>query len=238
VKHYIGAYYLIKLKPVEYGTIKGSEIYTCSRCINESFFDSWAISWATTEKKQLKETKQTFNLTDKNIEEIQVWADNKLNEQKLGWINTFSDLETLTEYKEKFFLKDSEFEILSISFPEKELNRILNITKPTESLSGEIGIYSKLKNQEIDLEKGEFLGYDIIGIEMSGDFHSFHCNDLANDLKSKFGLKINEFGLFEKIENWIGIEKFLSDPMNAEEVPWFYVKVNRMNEKSTIYNNV
>ena len=229
MKYYIGAYYLLKLKPVEYGTIKGSEIYTCSRCINDSFFDSWAISWATTEKKELEETKQTFNLTDKNVEEIQVWADKKLDEEKLGWINTFSDLKTLTEYKEKFFPNDSEFEILSISFPESDLSEALEMTKPTESNSGEIGIYSKLKNKELDLEKDEFLGYDIIGIEISGDFHSFHCNDLANDLKNKFRLKINEYGLIENCENWKEIMEFMNDQANGfEPVPWFYVKVNRI----------
>jgi hypothetical protein len=228
VKYYIGAYYLIKLKPVDYGTIKGSEIYTCSPCINDSYFDSWAISWATTEKEDLNETKAIFNLTDEDVEKIQVWADKKLDEEKLGWINTFADLKTLTEYKEKFFPNNLEFEILSISFPETELGKALDLTKTTESNSGEIGIYNKLKDKEIDLEKGEFLGYDIIGIEIGGDFHSFHCNDLANDLKDKFGLKINEFGLFEKIENWNGIKEFLSDPINAEEVPWFYVKVNRI----------
>lgn len=229
MKHYIGAYYFIKLKPIEYGTIKGSEIYTCSRCINDSFFDSWAISWARAENEELDKTKAIFSLTDKNIKEIQDWSDKKLDEQKLGWVNTFTDLKTLTEYKEKFFSNDSDFEILSISFPQSELDKALNLTKPSESNSGEIGIYHKLKKKEIDLGKEEFLGYDIIGIEDSGDFHSFHCNDLVNELKEKFDLKINEFGLFKTIENWNEINKFLNDPMNAEEVPWFYVKVNRIN---------
>ena len=229
MKYYIGAYYLIKLKPVEYGTIKGSEIYTCSRCINDSFFDSWAISWATTEKKELEETKRTFNLTDKNIEEIQVWADKKLDEEKLGWINTFSNLKTLTEYKEKFFPNNSDFEILSISFPESDLNEALEMTRPTESNSGEIGIYSTLKNKELDLEKNEFLGYDIIGIEISGDFHSFKCNNLAIELKDKFGPKINEFGLIDNCENWKEILEFMNDQENGfEPVPWFYVRVNRI----------
>ncbi|WP_378187449.1 hypothetical protein ACE939_03810 [Aquimarina sp. W85] len=229
MKYYIGAYYLIKLKPIEYGTIKGSEIYTCSRCVNNSFFDSWAISWVTTEKKELEETKQTFNLTDKNVEEIQFWVDKKLNEEKLGWINTFSDLKTLTEYKEKFFFNDSNFEILSISFPESDLSEALEMTKPTLSSSGEIGIYSKLKTKELDLEKNEFLGYDIIGIETSGDFHSFHCHDVSNDLKAKFGLQINKFGLIESCENWDEIMEFMNDQVNGfEPVPWLYVKVNRV----------
>ena len=229
MNYYIGAYYLIKLKPIDYGTIKGSKIYSCSRCLNDSFFDSWAISWATTEQKELEETKRAFNLTDKNVQEIQTWADKKLDEEKLGWINTFTDLKTLIEYKEKFFLSDSNFEILSISFPESDLEEALEMTKPDELNSGEIGIYTKLKAKELDSEKVEFLGYDLIGIEISGDFHSFHCHNLSNYLKDKFGLRINEFGLIENCENWNEIMEFMNDQASGcEPVPWFYVKVNRI----------
>ena len=225
----LGAYYLIKLKAVDYGTIKGSEIFTCSRCINDSFFDSWAISWTSTEKSELERIKTTFNLNDKNVEEIQVWADKKLNDEKLGWINTFSDLKTLTEYKEKFFPNESEFETLSITFPETELNKTLELIKQTDSQSGEIGIYNNLKKKNIAHEKSEFLGYDIIGIEISGDFHSFHCHDLSNELKEKFGLLINEFGLIEKVSDWDKIMEFMNNQENGfEPVPWFYVKVNKI----------
>ncbi|MCF2875562.1 MULTISPECIES: hypothetical protein [unclassified Tenacibaculum] len=226
--YFIGAYYLVKLKPIDFGGIKGSKVFTCSRCINDSFFDDWAISWTTVERESLEDTKLTFNLTDNNIEEIHTWVDKKLDEEKLGWMNTFSDLETLIEYKESFFSNDSDYEILSISFSEEEISQVLEVTKPIEPNTGEVGIYNKLKNKEKNLGAGSFLGYDIIGIEEGGDFHSFHCNDLVSDLKNKFDLKINEFGLFEKIENWNEIKEYLKNPMNAEEVPWFYVKVNRI----------
>ena len=229
MKHYIGAYYLIKLKPIDFGTIMDSKIYTCSRCLNDSFFDSWAISWVKTEKKELNEVKTTFKLTDKNIEEIQVWAEKKLDEEKLGWINTFSDLKTLNEYKEKFFPKESDFEVLSISFPESELNNVLESIKQTDSQLGEIGIYNNLKNKKVENDKSEFLGYDLIGIEISGDFHSFHCHNLSNDLKEKFGVIINEFGLIEKVSDWDKIIEYMNDQENGfEPVPWFYVKVNKI----------
>ncbi|MCC8358926.1 hypothetical protein [Salinimicrobium sediminilitoris] len=240
MNYYTGAYYFIKLKPVDYGTIKGSKIFTCSRCINDSYFDDWAISWATTDKKELDETKAIFSLTDKKVEEIQTWADKKLDEKKLGWINTFSDLKTLTEYKEKFFPNELNFQILSISFPESELDEAIELTQPPDAQGGEMGIHTKLKNKEIENSGGTFLGFDIIGIEVGGDFHSFHCHDLSTDLKEKFGLTINEFGLIENFENWDELMEFMNDESNGfEPVPWFYVKVNQIkNKKSTVYNNI
>jgi len=220
---------LVKLKPVEHGSIKGFKIFTCSRCINDSFFDSWAISWGTTEKNELEEPKRTFNLTDEKIQDIHTWADKKLNEQKLGWINTFSDLKTLIEYKEKFFPDDSNFEILSISFPESDVDEALEMTKPTGKVRGEVGLYHKLQKKELDLEKDEFLGYDIIGIEPSGDFHSFHCNDASTALKENFGVVLNPFGLIDNYQNWSDLMNYMNDESNGfEHVPWFYVKVNRI----------
>lgn len=66
-----------------------------------------------------------------------------MGRQKTGrtktWLdNTFSDLKTLTEYKEKFFPNDSDFEILSISFPETEFEEALDLTKPPEPNNGKI----------------------------------------------------------------------------------------------------
>ena len=143
----------------------------------------------------------------------------------------FSDLKTLTEYKEKFFPNESEFEILSITFPETELNKTLELIKQTDSQLGEIGIYNNLKNKNVENHKSEFLGYDIIGIEISGYFHSFHCHDLSSNLKEKFGLLINEFGLIENVSDWKKIMEYMNDQENGfEPVPWFYVKVNKIRD--------
>jgi hypothetical protein len=45
------------------------------------------------------------------------------------------------------------------------------------------------------------IGFDVIGIELDGGFHSFHCHDLSTDLARRFSLEINEYGLFAAIAN-------------------------------------
>ena len=230
MKYYIGAYYLIKLRRLEYGKIKNSTIHTCSRCINDSYFDSWSISWSNDAQSSLSEIKSNFNLTDNKISDIQNWADRKFEDKRIGWINTFSDLETLEEYKNKFFSEDKDALVMSINFPEEERKEFLQVfTK--ESDYGEIGISINLESPKLENQDEEEIGYDLIGIEMGGDFHSFHCHDISEDLIEKFGIKLNEFGLIENTNNWKEIVAYMNDEKNEfEPVPWFFVKVKKVKQ--------
>ncbi|WBX72985.1 hypothetical protein PG913_08765 [Tenacibaculum pacificus] len=228
MRYYIGAYYLIKLRKSKFGTYEGKELHTCSTCINDSYFDAWSISWTENGKIISQETKTDFNLDENLIERIQKWSDQKFEENKIGWICTFSDLKTLTEYKQSFF-PEVEAEILSVNFPETEKGEFLKLFNPEKSSYGEIGLSKNLKNGIIESKTEKTLGFDLIGIESSGEFHSFHCHDLASDLIEKFGIEINEFGLIKENDNWNQMVEYMNDEKNGfEPTPWFYVKIKKV----------
>jgi hypothetical protein len=237
MKYYLGAYYLIKLKPVNFGKIKGTKIHTCSSCINDSYLDSWSLSWAVEGKGDLERPKQGFGLSDSRIKEIQEWADKQFNDNKIGWISTFADFETLNEYKSRFFESDRDYKILSINFPETEKDDLMKDFKTNKENVGAIGLWNNLNKGITEiLDNSEIiLGYDLIGLESSGDFHTFHCHDLADDLIKRFNLKINEFGLISKYDNWIDLTKYMNDENNGfESVPWYFVKVKLINEDKKV----
>ena len=60
---YLAGYQILKLKPLEYGSLKGQIIHTWSSCINFSIFDSWCQSW--TKDKLSNQDKFDLNLNDK-----------------------------------------------------------------------------------------------------------------------------------------------------------------------------
>jgi len=228
LRYYIGAYYLIKLRKSKFGTYEGKELHTCSTCINDSYFDAWSISWTENGKIISQETKSDFNLDKNLIGRIQKWSDQKFEENKIGWICTFADLKTLTEYKKSFF-PEVKAEILSINFPETEKTEFLELFNPEKSSNGEIGLSKNLKKGIIESGTELTLGFDLIGIESSGEFHSFHCHDLASDLIEKFGIEINEFGLIKENDRWNEMVEYMNDEKNGfEPTPWFYVKINKI----------
>ena len=154
-------------------------------------------------------------------------------DNRIGWICTFADLESLIEYRNEFFPK-SESEVLSISFPETEREELLNSFDPKKTGFGEIGLSINLKKGIEENTNELTLGYDLIGIEDSSEFHSFHCHDLARELIAKFGIEINEFGLISENDKWSEMVEYMNDGKNGfEPTPWFYVKVNKVTEEAS-----
>ena len=157
---YLGGYYLLNLD-------REKNIYTCSNCINNSLLGTWSFSWSNDGKNVSSEIKAKFNIDNKQVTKIQNWVDQKFDEEKIGWFNVFSDLDTLKEYKQNFF-SDTKTEILSIYFPETEKVDFLKAFIPPNKEVGEIGIYKNLKKNILENKDKETLGYDLIGIELGG----------------------------------------------------------------------
>lgn len=68
----------------------------------------------------------------------------------------------------------------------------------------------------------------MIGVESGGNFHTFHCHNLANELGKKFGIELNEYGLIKEITNQKEIIDYMNDAENGfEPVPWYLVKVKK-----------
>jgi hypothetical protein len=42
-------------------------------------------------------------------------------------------------------------------------------------------------------------------------FHCFHCNDIYPELRRKFGIALNNFGLIDSEENWREIVDYMND---------------------------
>lgn len=229
-RHYNGGHYLIKTKPIGYGANKGKLVKTCSRCINFSVFDNWCLSWMS--DKLDNNEKEELELTDEKIQEIQKWTDIRF---EYG-ANVFPDLKTAIEFKALFFKSRNDIEIYSIYFPETDTNFLLDEFaegKNTDKFNfnnGNFGLRNNLikRTEEIDDINEELLGYDFIGVECDGSFHSFYCHDITNMLIEKFTLTLNRNGLFEKPERPIEIREYLNDrETGLEPVPWYIVKVKR-----------
>ena len=228
--YYLGAYHLLKLKALDFGAFKGKKILTGSRCLNESYFDAWSLSWTEDVKHNLREAQQTFGITDREIRAIQAWADEVFNIDRLGWINTFGDKEILREYKDRFFAQAHDSEAIGIYFHEDAIEEFIQEFEPQSKETGSIGILNNLKQKMPEQAEGEFIGYDLIGIEVSGDYHSFHCYDKASDLHEKFQLELNEYGLLKEVKSQDKVLAYANDPDQSQLpfVPWYLVKMKRL----------
>jgi hypothetical protein len=235
-RHYNGGHYLIKSKPIDFGVDKDKVVGNCSRCINFSVFDNWCLSWMS--DKLDEREKIELELTDKKIEEIQKWTDSRFDYGS----NVFPDLKAAIEFKNLFFKSRNDILIYSLYFPETDTNFLIDEfaegknTNEFNYNNGNFGLRNNLikRTEEIDDINEELLGYDFIGVECDGSFHSFHCHDITKTLIDKFSLTLNANGLFDKPERPIEIRKYLNDPKTGlEPVPWYIVKVKRQKNASS-----
>ncbi len=232
MKFYLGGYFLLKLQPLKFGTKAGDIVYTCSDCINSNTINNWAYSWTTDNTDETEEAKEKFSLDDNKVISIRTWIDKKQEAGKVGWINVFTDLESVSEYKQTFFPHLDELKVIALYFDEEETRNIIDDFKPQSKEFGEIGLRLNLLRhiEEKEDENELLLGYDFIGVELGGDFHSFHCHDIGTELSTKFGLTLNSSGLFEDNKNWKQVLNYLNNEENGcEPVPWYVTKAKLIN---------
>ena len=230
-RYYHGGHYLIKTKPIDFGPDKGKVVSTCSSCINFSVFNNWCLSWMNFEPDN--DEKKELELTDEKIQEIEKWTDSRFDNGS----NVFPDLNTAIEFKTLFFKSRNDIEIYSLHFSETDTNLLLDEFAEGKNVnefnynSGNFGLRNNLikRREEADDVNEALLGYDFIGVECDGSFHSFYCHSITQELIDKFTLTLNANGLFDKPERPVEIRAYLNDPEAAkvEPVPWYIVKVKR-----------
>lgn len=192
---------MTKLKPKSYEDDKGDFIYTCSECINEYILDSWSYSWTTDNNKQIDKIKKNYQFTDQQIDEIRNRINNKFGDNKIGFLNVLTDLETAIEYKDRFFAQLEDIIIFTLYFDTKACADILEEFQTQSEKMGDIGLRLTLLKEVKENENEVSIGFNYIGIEIDDSFHTFYCHDIGNKLSDKFGLTLNKFSLFDSIIN-------------------------------------
>lgn len=222
--YYQGGYYLLQPKPIEFGSMKGKILWTASACLNETCLDAWSHSWAGQEEKF--SICQKHGWTFAQLAALEQWVDQQMKAEQIGWVDVFKNLETAQVYQMLFF-EEEELLCLGISFAASQQQALIQHCAPSSLEEGEIGLRQFLRQAIPENPAGKFLGYDLIGVEIDGSFHSLHCHDLQPVLEEKFNLSFNEYGLIEECADWEPILEYCNDEQAAglEPVPWFYVKV-------------
>ena len=231
--YYFGGYYLLRPKTIDFGSDKGIITQTTSACINDALVDTWVYSWSIPNKQMLEQVKKDFKLDDISITRIQAWADKTFELGKLQWVNNFSDLETALEFKHTFLTHLSNVHIYSVYLSATDTEALIKEFTNDQHNHGDFGLRQNLllRIKEKENSNEVLLGYDLIGVEIGGTYHSFYCNDATQDLIVKFQLSLNENGLFNNMEDWMEIREYLNDEKNGfEPVPWYVLKTKLVSE--------
>lgn len=201
-------------------------VVTISTCIVDSYPDAWALPWAGTSESQLREHQTSLGLEAPETAALRAWVSKALESGEFGCPNVFLSLATAREFDRRFLAKVKRRRLLGASVAADVAARFLHEMEPQRPNAGS-GTWSALsRNRRIE-PGGRFLGFDIVGAEWGGDFHTFWCNGLERDFESHLGIRVNPQGLLEDEVQALAACEYVSRPeVGAEPCCWFPVGIH------------
>ena len=225
-------YFLRRLKPLDFGSSPGQQVYTASSYINWPAFGDWCFEGCSA--PLYNETMAALSLSDNKIEDIRAWTGRGIETGKLAWLGILPSLSVAIEFRNRFYEELSDIVILSMAFSDKTSTQIqadfaagTNIDSYNFN-DGDFPLLTLLSEAQPHQpsKREHFIGYDFIGIEGDGSFYSFHCHNISDELSKDFSVTLNQYGLVEASADVEEVCQHLNSGSAAvEQVPWYAAKM-------------
>lgn len=142
-------------------------------------------------------TMQRLGLRLNQYGKIKDWLNRKYGQGKLEWADSFCDLETAFEFRDRFFSHLPYTCVLSLGLQEVEVRETAErlLAEPVDDLSG---FWRNLLRPVLPQPetRGRLIGYDVIttGIQRCPYF-SFYVHFPPGVIHQLFGARVNHYGL-------------------------------------------
>ncbi|WP_218840246.1 hypothetical protein [Spirosoma fluviale] len=204
--------------------------YTVDTSFNDNLLDEWAWERPNTQQQRLP-VKDNLGLTDAGRAQLTSWVYQQYQAGELAWGNVFSDLAQANAYRSRFFRELPNTVVLSLSFQEKDIQRIrarwqASFTNYSQGGSLEPPwLPSLLRNSNAHHQR---IGYDLIGTEPGIlGLTSFLVHDIELDLYQRFGIRQNAYGLLDTDTQQEAVMAYMHDPQSrVEPLDWYWAAVD------------
>lgn len=215
---FVGGHFLVQAYQSaawsERKTMLPAKFWTVSKCICEVYPDDWIFSWTTKSSRSPKNYQEILNLDDDAFRSLQAWADEMFSKEQLGWPHVFLHRETARRFYLQYLKHLPDIKLFSIALPEAYWTEFIEENRPTPGM-GEGGVYRKLLQKQ-PLESHAFRrGFEILGDNWGGQFHSFVCNSFEQEYEQRLNISLNQYGLIDRYEDAVRA----TDHTNRDEVP-------------------
>lgn len=196
-----------------------STLWTISGCICDTLPDSWALSWSQDAPEVLAEARQLLGLTSGEFATMREYVEQLYVDGRFGWPDVFLDLAAAREFRRKYCRGVRGVRLLGIALATPLVEQFLIDATPFKSQE-EPGVFRAVSARRPPPHDGSIRGFEVLGYEDHGGFHSFVCNGLEREYAS-LGIRLNEFGLMDDFADAERADEFTNlESTGAEPVPW------------------
>jgi hypothetical protein len=178
----------------------------------------WALPWVQ-QREDHRLEQAAFGIDGALLPEVSAWVEQKMAAGEWGWPRVFTDLRPAREFLARF-RPTSAPQTIGLGIAPEFSDEVLD-EHPDVPGQGQYGYVTTLRRRQPLAPDGVELGYEILGEEIGGDFHSWHCNHLEPLVHEQLGIEVNRYGLIDDLEAARNAADFINRPdVPAEPVSW------------------
>lgn len=204
-------------------------LVSLSSCFADILPDAWAISWASCSDVERVSAMSKLGIPLERLPSLLHFMTGAMDHGELGWPCTWRSLAAARRAKAEFMHDIPDSVIVELGIPEDLTDELTSAIAPNPS-EGETGIYSQLVAHTRITECGHPLGWEVLGAEIGGTYHSWLCNALHEGAAKQLALTPDAFGLLPTEQQARRLLDLIDQGIGAEPVPWFPGFLQRLDD--------
>jgi hypothetical protein len=156
--------------------IPSTGLLTVSKCLATFVPDDWVYITSGDRMAEKVERAKDLGIPASDLEKLTIWCTKQFKEQTLGWPNVIFDIETAKELVKQLSVGPT-FALLGIGLPFEITGQFFENANPDSRSSHDEtqGVPTLLQRGLVMPSGGSLLGFEALGYESDGTFHSSKC---------------------------------------------------------------
>ncbi|MEI7768528.1 MAG: hypothetical protein WCI67_01005 [Chloroflexales bacterium] len=222
--HIIGGYFLVEGRAhPPWATLPHlpDRFWSISGCIAALHPHIHLLAWTHKTPEEVATLKGTMHLSDATLADATTAATDAFDAGHLGWPSVWLDPTHAQAFYASHLRHLDHLKLLGIALPEVYADQALQEYTPASAQMGETGVYTMLRRGQRLSAGASLRGYEILGSEIGGDFHSFACNGLEAAYTDTLAITLNAHGLIAAYDDAVQAASYTNrDSTGAEPGLW------------------
>ncbi len=204
-----------------------TRLITLSSCLTEFLPDHWALDWTSCSTDERIAAVKKLGVPEELLPILKTAASDAFNVGDLGWPCVWQSASAARAAIDLVKGAVEEFVVLELGVPEDAATMLLAELAPRTG-EAESGFLKKLTSASSLEPRSVPLGWEVLGAEDCGSFHSWLCNSIQDHALAKLNVRPGPLGLLEVEHDAAAIVELIESALGAEPVPWFRGLISRV----------
>lgn len=219
-----GGFYVTRLLRRPDGLAKQAplpeRLLTLSSCLTALLPDVWALEWSSCSHAERVRAMEKLGIAPEHLAALMRFATEAFDRGELGWQCVWHSLAAARAIKTRFAETNSSLVVLELGVPIDYVEKLLVALAPTDGVE-KSGFYLHIESRARLDESGISVGWEPLGAEREGSWHSWLCNGLQDQALARLGAAPGAFGLLSTEEEARGLVALVEGGLGAEPASWF-----------------